>query len=1769
MALSLVVGLASDALEGRHNHEKRFEALRAQLGGSSSWRQQQCVEGVCGTFTLDVPITEADVDRWGTLLSESAPPPAPPNAAFAGGGFVDVAALLAMDNEGDQQQAVHKLAPMKMFDPNQVIRPAMTKVLMHRRKWLPYRQRLTVYQCRTSIIDAVLRNSVVLLTAPPGSGCTLQLPQIIWETEVFKTKRLIIVCPTTLTVQRTVQRLREERGEEATTTTVGECTPMCYGVTPGTQIVVTTPEMFVRQLLCDPILLHVGCVIFNDIHIRSPITEFSLSLLRSMLRTRDECGVGRLGSAPRVVVCCPDDAVSNTIAEYFGADHSMQLNLQQVLQRDVKTGAADALRSSGSYASPAVLYLEETMQWLTKCEEEGSFLCRDPGEELRCYVENIGVVAKIMAMENADFMSDEKFRSHWCPLIVNAIQQHSLAERKERATLLAENKEGKHQELRQGHTVVVVVAPNPQVVATIAHALRQVNDQQREGKEMTPSITVEVLRECTTSDELRLLLREGGTAVEGGDRLVLVATPIVAQTALPPSLSVGLVIDCARRSCATYNPNVDTDVFSTSYSYIQELRQRRSIARVCVDNSGKKEEESGVPAPMVLQLIPKSILHSAQHRRVSSDPAHHSIFHLPWVDYVHLYHLLQAHEEALCCRGPSSASAIGSSHTGNLLSRNVPQLVSSAFIGVASLSASRYEHLKRIFIAVENHLVRLGHLQRPSEDQFVPRLLPLGVVTTCFALPIPVLRLLVWSRLYGCVVPASVVAAIWMLGDIFCTVQHDDEAAELMRESRVFFSHGSGSDVVSAFHAYRMWLSLRGTAGESGDAFGSESFVSSETLIKVEKQQLMLLHVLEVTGVIAPLVSQEIRLTESGRSSPASVGKSQGDIFDTLASTILAMPEAALLEGNGLLQCVTAALYPQYATPLDDGSALALRFVEGAAKPSTNDGNNGSEGDAQHAVPQLAFFSELSVMSVEEVYKSHAGKPFLYLHRDGEPEGRIALLKGATPLCMDAAVVSCGERSDHPKQQASRCRGWTSVITNAWRLTKCARRLPPAAQLPPVSIPFKLYDTIQAPQVIVQLDGVMSLSMRATTAKWLHQLREHTSCRLRALVADKTWPAVQQELSGLHEAWEWWSRRVANSQAWLREERASRPASNASSAGHLAQDNDLRELLCPYYQYSSNPGRPPMVVPPKRRQGAGAPLNASCSTTAVAGTDQPTAYNGKMPDPVMSNNIQHSAKSIAKARSREQEAKFLKMYPDLFAFLDPEHEFHGYYLHVLRREAPDLEVLGDNLEELEKFLQDLEEEVREEVGAQSAMATYDGRNGDQSCFAGDYQAEAPRTDGSYQFQEVNADEYMASYGMQVESSVEHATRPPALFRTQDVTQPSSSSLDKAESVPAAASFFTQGPAVENSTCGILGDGFVEEPVAGLAPPVDNGPSSENFAFTPGQTTSSTSMAGAKTEASAYGFTGDGASGDGAVGRAPTLMEQLLAMKAGGALGPVQPAVSVPQDANRQDMAPSASTQIPGSWLGGTVAPPVINSGFGLPSSSSAMTATSSQTAAANASLTRDLLEVMGVIPPPPPVNPLTIAPPPLPAEALANRPPSVLVYPLPPREYGNIPLILAKAMGETMGIKVGPTRLVGNVGRIDVPNHKVEARALALKSFTCVGKKVYIFKNDRIVDGPRNAVVNNAPIQQRNSRLNAPRDLVGEGNVYEQPDGVENEGFAQSLRKLVEDGRPPPMAHVAENHFAANARASAKKSINPQLIGVLLDSDDDGDEESSERSASV
>jgi len=117
----------------------------------------------------------------------------------------------------------------------------------------------------------------------------------------------------------------------------------------------------------------------------------------------------------------------------------------------------------------------------------------------------------------------------------------------------------------------------------------------------------------------------------------------------------------------------------------------------------------------------------------------------------------------------------------------------------------------------------------------------------------------------------------------------------------------------------------------------------------------------------------------------------------------------------------------------------------------------------------------------------------------------------------------------------------------------------------------------------------------------------------------------------------------------------------------------------------------------------------------------------------------------------------------------------------------------------------------------------------------------------------------------------------------------------------------------------------------------------------------------------------------------------------------------------------------------------------------------------------------------PTYQPLSEPPPKIPVEVIEkdpkySRPPSVIIWPVPkmPPTIKDAPaVVVCKALGEFLGTNVGPCVFIGNAGRVTVPTAALEARALALKQFICMGKRVTISKNDRMYDVKKTYYNNN------------------------------------------------------------------------------------------------
>ncbi|KAG5507038.1 hypothetical protein JKF63_05784 [Porcisia hertigi] len=1765
-------------------------------------------------YLLDVPVSAIDVDRWGkkwqeaiTALSSSSPSfgvSTKEHLHFQHASLA-YAALMANGEAPGSAGAVsmRHLAPFPPFVFSTVKTLSMTQLLRMRRQWLPHRQRFAVHQQRMGFLDAVLSHAVVALVGPAGSGRTLQVPIVLSETEVLKRRRLIMVSANAASARLTTMRLREERGEDVSCSrTVALAMPNHNEVTESTSIVVTTAEVMLRQLLCDPCLNDVGCVVFDDAHLRNESTELCLALLRDLLTVQQQwehqrgaAAVSAAASSPggltagtdadappctdvvqrgklHVVLNCPNEACATTLLSFLAPSRC--------------SATTFALQANPAIVTPTTtLFLEEAVQWLLKSEKEGSCLVGDSAAmeaALLSYAENVDAVARIMAAADADFAHPAAFRRYWLPLILQCVDEFDKADRQATGAIEAQRS--------SPLSAILIVVPNNHYVYSVANAVQEVQRTSAEGDAAASRICTALAEDSPFSEFTAVAQR---TVVKNAhQRWIIVATSELSQSVLPSCLDVGLVVDCARNGYTTVDTTTMADTVVIEYSTIAQLRHRRKLAKMTTPSAAGGSART---SPVVIQLIPKSILHGAHHRRLSADPAQHIVFRLSFSRYVQLYQVLQAREEAALSQRMASAPAGGGHGNGvggaPSLATKVSAILASHLIGVPASTATRYEPLRRIMTSVESYLRAAGHLAvhnlpgSPAMGQLV--LQPMAVLCLCLPVPMQVGRLLIaGSLLRPSLAAVTAVGALWCCSDLLslhgaravraadaseASRETVEELEALLTEARLFFSRDSLSDVVSAFNVYQMWCSTKGK-GDAERDFLDECGVAREVLQAVFDTQVQLCMLARTYGLVLLPSGGDGNTRASAEESGAeralrlcvmSVQDATASNVEQVSSALgdaMAVLSAEAAMSRTLHACITAALYPSSVVPTgDNGIGFLYDGVSTAAVHSAGgDGESSGAGGSQPPPGtgrRVATFSVDCVLADPAQGAKGAGRPFLFLSKslaDAATREAAAIPTSSTvaatvveqvdPLHEAAAVVFCGHFYERARKAPARCRGWSSMLTSRWRETRRARALPPVSQLPPTRISLQSYDTVHCDQVIGIMDQNLSFTMRATTAKWLQQLRTHVRVHLSALARGVARPSKGGSLTEtssalaaeLAEAWEWWERRHREGRNWLREERVvvvhqqqekedavvvsdGDEQKRAASAAKLAA---LRQRLFGYYEWQIRPGIPAAVIlPSNAERQAFARSAATAGAAGVKGSHDigngvggvaagevdddndgagegagraQSTYSGKVPPADVDHIFRLCVRSVAAKGTREAEAQLLRDNPDVFGFLNPEDEFHEYYLYLLRQTAPDMEVLGDNLEELIAFLEGLESELRKELGLPDPDVAAPGDAGgvvggqgygedgpgavgiwgsDGTGEAnGQWSSAGPFGGGAYAVRDVpvgegDLDSDGDEGGLQLESAainLKKSAGPTLAEKIEEAKRAQASAAPKSSNstdgtapviatpaVPMPMSVPAMQPSVSGNTPFVstnagetLADKLRAMQMSALGRPLGGADDVERVPFATQPSATSTSLE--REPATTSGVlpppptaadllavingsdNSEAAHPEHAIGlglqQAPPTAEELMAL-----LGTAPPAAAATD--------PFASTNNRGS----------VTSAATLPSATIAAI-------------------MMGM-----PATPLHRPPPAIPAKAIEERPPSVLVYPVPDiRKYGNVRLLLAKSLSDSLNMRVGPTTIVGHVARIDVPNRNVEARALALKKFMCGDTKitVHLFKNDRIIDDP-------------------------------------------------------------------------------------------------------
>lgn len=164
------------------------------------------------------------------------------------------------------------------------------------------RKELPVYQFQHQIVQAMVKNDVLLIVAETGSGKSTQIPAYLDESGRFYRKKSPIVrsnlhqmplarsiCvtqPRRVAAMTVAKRVAEERGCRLGTA-VGYKVRFDDSTTPNTRIIYVTDGMLLRESMADPLLSRYSIIVLDESHERSLQTDILFGVVQRAMRARN------------------------------------------------------------------------------------------------------------------------------------------------------------------------------------------------------------------------------------------------------------------------------------------------------------------------------------------------------------------------------------------------------------------------------------------------------------------------------------------------------------------------------------------------------------------------------------------------------------------------------------------------------------------------------------------------------------------------------------------------------------------------------------------------------------------------------------------------------------------------------------------------------------------------------------------------------------------------------------------------------------------------------------------------------------------------------------------------------------------------------------------------------------------------------------------------------------------------------------------------------------------------------------------------------------------------------------------------------------------------------------------------------------------------------------------------------------------------------------------------------------------------------------------
>ncbi len=146
---------------------------------------------------------------------------------------------------------------------------------------------LPIDEVLPELLSALKTHQAVVLEAPTGAGKTTVVPLAIRSSGLLDRGQLLMLEPRRLAARASASRMASLLGEQVGET-VGYRIRFESQVSAQTRIVVVTEGILTQQLIADPLLEGISCVVLDEFHERSVHLDLALAFVRELLAVREE-----------------------------------------------------------------------------------------------------------------------------------------------------------------------------------------------------------------------------------------------------------------------------------------------------------------------------------------------------------------------------------------------------------------------------------------------------------------------------------------------------------------------------------------------------------------------------------------------------------------------------------------------------------------------------------------------------------------------------------------------------------------------------------------------------------------------------------------------------------------------------------------------------------------------------------------------------------------------------------------------------------------------------------------------------------------------------------------------------------------------------------------------------------------------------------------------------------------------------------------------------------------------------------------------------------------------------------------------------------------------------------------------------------------------------------------------------------------------------------------------------------------------------------------